>query len=62
MKNYIKSIASVALLATMASTSHAAKSVTIGELQNFVGPLESMIGEMTGAVHLAVDEANASGR
>jgi branched-chain amino acid transport system substrate-binding protein len=61
MKNYIKSIASVALLATMASTSHAAKSVTIGELQNFVGPLESMIGEMTGAVHLAVDEANASG-
>ena len=62
MKNYIKSIASVALLATMASTSHAAKSVTVGELQNFVGPLESMIGEMTGAVHLAVDEANASGR
>ena len=46
MKNYIKSIASVALLATMASTSHAAKSVTIGELQNFVGPLESMIAQL----------------
>jgi len=61
MKKYIKSIAGVAFLAIMANTSHAAKSVTIGELQNFVGPLESMIGEMTGAVHLAVDEANASG-
>ena len=38
MKN-IKSIAGVALLAMMASTSHAAKSVTVGELQGFTGPL-----------------------
>jgi len=62
MKNYIKKIAGVALLATMASTSYAAKSVTIGELQGFTGPLESMIPAMTGGANLAVTEANASGK
>ena len=61
MKN-IKSIAGVALLAMMASTSHAAKSVTVGELQGFTGPLESMIGAMSGGANLAVTEANASGK
>ena len=60
MKN-IKSIAGVALLAMMATTSHAAKSVTVGELQGFTGPLESMIGAMSGGANLAVTEANASG-
>jgi branched-chain amino acid transport system substrate-binding protein len=61
MKN-IKSIAGVALLAMMATSSHAAKSVTVGELQGFTGPLESMIGAMSGGANLAVTEANASGR
>ena len=61
MKNYIKRIVGVALLATMASTSYAAKSVTIGELQGFTGPLESMIGAMSGGANLAVTETNASG-
>ena len=61
MKN-IKSIAGVALLAMMATTSHAAKSVTVGELQGFTGPLESMIGAMSGGANLAVTEANASGK
>jgi branched-chain amino acid transport system substrate-binding protein len=60
MKN-IKSIAGVALLAMMATSSHAAKSVTVGELQGFTGPLESMIGAMSGGANLAVTEANASG-
>ena len=58
MKN-IKSIAGVALLAMMATSSHAAKSVTIGELQGFTGPLESMIGAMSGGANFAVTEANA---
>ena len=61
MKN-IKSIAGVALLAMMATTSHAAKSVTVGELQGFTGPLESMIGAMSGGANLAVTEVNASGK
>jgi branched-chain amino acid transport system substrate-binding protein len=61
MKN-IKSIAGVALLAMMATSSHAAKSVTVGELQGFTGPLESMIGAMSGGANLAVTEANASGK
>jgi len=61
MKNYTKNIAGIVLSATMAMSSSSHADVTIGELQNFVGPLESMIGEMTGAVNLAVTEANASG-
>jgi len=36
--------------------------VNIGELQGFTGPLESMIGAMSGGAHLAVTEANASGK
>jgi len=62
MKNYIKKIAGVALLATMATTSYAAKSVTIGELQGFTGPLESMVPAMSAGANLAVTEANASGK
>jgi len=43
MKNYTKNIAGIVLSATMAMSSSSHADVTIGELQNFVGPLESMI-------------------
>ena len=59
MKGYLKTTAGFVLSATMASVSHA--DVTIGELQGFTGPLESMIGAMYGGANLAVTEANASG-
>ena len=59
MRNYIKTMAGIVLSATMATASHA--DVTIGELQGFTGPLESMIGAMSGGANLAVTEANASG-
>jgi branched-chain amino acid transport system substrate-binding protein len=59
MKGYLKTTAGFVLSATMASVSHA--DVTIGELQGFTGPLESMIGAMSGGANLAVTEANASG-
>ncbi len=60
MRNYIKTMAGIVLSATMATASHA--DVTIGELQGFTGPLESMIGAMSGGANLAVTEANASGK
>ena len=60
MKGYLKTTAGFVLSATMASVSHA--DVTIGELQGFTGPLESMIGAMSGGANLAVTEANASGK
>jgi len=59
MKSYLKTTAGIILSATMATASHA--DVTIGELQGFTGPLESMIGAMSGGANLAVTEANASG-
>jgi len=60
MRNLIKITAGLVLSATMATASHA--DVTIGELQGFTGPLESMIGPMSGGANLAVTEANASGK
>jgi len=60
MKNYLKTTAGLLLSATMATASHA--DVTIGELQAFTGPIESMIPAMTAGAHLAVTEANASGK
>ena len=60
MKNYVRNIAGMVLASTMATASHA--DVTIGELQGFTGPLESMIPAMTGGANLAVSEANASGK
>jgi branched-chain amino acid transport system substrate-binding protein len=60
MKSYLKTTAGVILSATMATASHA--DVTVGELQGFTGPLESMIGAMSGGANLAVTEANASGK
>ena len=60
MKNYLRNIAGIVLASTMATASHA--DVTIGELQGFTGPLESMIPAMTGGANLAVTEANASGK
>ena len=60
MRNFIKITAGFVLSATMATASHA--DVTIGELQGFTGPLESMIGAMSGGANLAVTEANASGK
>ena len=59
MKNYLKTTAGILLSATMVTAPHA--DVTIGELQGFTGPLESMIGAMSGGANLAVTEANASG-
>jgi branched-chain amino acid transport system substrate-binding protein len=60
MKNYLKTTAGILLSATMVTAPHA--DVTIGELQGFTGPLESMIGAMSGGANLAVTEANASGK
>ena len=59
MRNYFKTTAGIILSATMATASQA--DVTVGELQGFTGPLESMIGAMSGGANLAVTEANASG-
>ena len=61
MRNYIKTTAGLILSATMTTVSYGA-TVNVGELQGFTGPLESMIGPMSGGANLAVTEANASGR
>ena len=61
MKSYLKTTAGVVLSATMATASYGA-TVNVGELQGFTGPLESMIGAMSGGANLAVTEANASGK
>ena len=61
MRNYIKTTAGLLLSATMTTVSYGA-TVNVGELQGFTGPLESMIGPMSGGANLAVTEANASGR
>ena len=58
MRNYIKTTAGLVLSATMATAS----AVNVGELQGFTGPLESMIGPMSGGANLAVTEVNASGK
>ena len=47
MKSYLKTTAGVVLSATMATASYGA-TVNVGELQGFTGPLESMIGAMSG--------------
>jgi branched-chain amino acid transport system substrate-binding protein len=60
MKSYLKTTAGIVLSATMATASFGA-TVNVGELQGFTGPLESMIGPMSGGANLAVTEANASG-
>jgi branched-chain amino acid transport system substrate-binding protein len=60
MNNYLKTTAGFVLSATMATASFGA-TVNVGELQGFTGPLESMIGPMSGGANLAVTEANASG-
>ena len=60
MRNYLKTTAGFVLSATMATASFGA-TVNVGELQGFTGPLESMIGPMSGGANLAVTEANASG-
>ncbi len=60
MKSYLKTTAGFVLSATMATASFGA-TVNVGELQGFTGPLESMIGPMSGGANLAVTEANASG-
>ncbi len=61
MRNYIKTVAGFVLSASMATVSFGA-TVNVGELQGFTGPLESMIGPMSGGANLAVTEANASGK
>jgi len=61
MRNYIKTTAGFLLSATMATVSFGA-TVNVGELQGFTGPLESMIGPMSGGANLAVTETNASGK
>ena len=61
MRNYIKTAAGFVLSASMATVSFGA-TVNVGELQGFTGPLESMIGPMSGGANLAVTEANASGK
>ena len=60
MKSYIKTTAGFVLSATMATASFGA-TVNVGELQGFTGPLESMIGAMSGGANLAVTESNDSG-
>jgi len=61
MKSYIKTTAGFVLSATMATASYGA-TVNVGELQGFTGPLEAMIGAMSGGANLAVTEANDSGK
>ena len=60
MKSYIKTTAGFVLSATIATASYGA-TVNVGELQGFTGPLESMIGAMSGGANLAVTESNDSG-
>ena len=60
MKHLIKITAGFVLSATMATASFGAN-VNVGELQGFTGPLESMIGAMSGGANLAVTESNDSG-
>tara|TARA_B100000795_G_scaffold181733_1_gene137724 strand:- start:188 stop:1366 length:1179 start_codon:yes stop_codon:yes gene_type:complete len=60
MKNFIKVTAGLFLSATMATSSFA--DVTVGELEGFTGPIESMAGPMSNGANLAVTEANASGK
>ena len=60
MKHLIKITAGFVLSATMATASFGA-TVNVGELQGFTGPLESMIGAMSGGANLAVTESNDSG-
>ena len=50
-KHYLRNIAGMVLASSMATVSHA--DVTIGELQGFTGPLESMIPAMTGGAGVA---------
>ena len=60
MKSFIKVTAGLFLSATIATASYA--DVTIGELEGFTGPIESMAGPMSLGANLAVTEANASGK
>ena len=62
MKSLIKTSAGIVLSALMATASYGAKTVVIGEMQGFTGPIESMAGPMSLGANLAVTEANASGK
>jgi len=60
----MKKTAGFVISATLATASYGGSNVdrvSVGELQGFTGPLESMIGPMTGGANLAVTESNASG-
>ena len=62
MKSLIKTSAGIVLSALMVTASYGAKTVVIGEMQGFTGPIESMAGPMSLGANLAVTEANASGK
>ena len=51
MKNFIKVMAGFFLSVTMATASFA--DVTVGELEGFTGPIESMAGPMSNGANLA---------
>ena len=59
MRNYLKTTAGIAL--SLGMTSVALADVSIGSLQGYTGPLESLIGDIHDGTMLAASEANASG-
>jgi len=59
MRNYLKTTAGIAL--SMGMSTVALADVSIGSLQGYTGPLESLIGDIHDGTVLAAAEANASG-
>jgi branched-chain amino acid transport system substrate-binding protein len=59
MRNYLKTTAGIAL--SMGMSTVALADVSIGSLQGYTGPLESLIGDIHDGTMLAASEANASG-
>ncbi len=60
MRNYLKTTAGIAL--SMGVSTVALADVSIGSLQGYTGPLESLIGDIHDGTVLAASEANASGQ
>ncbi|MCS5591776.1 MAG: ABC transporter substrate-binding protein [Gammaproteobacteria bacterium] len=59
MRNYLKTTAGIAL--SLGMTTATIADVSIGSLQGYTGPLESLIGDIHDGTMLAASEANASG-
>jgi len=59
MRNYLKTTVGIAL--SLGMTTATIANVSIGSLQGYTGPLESLIGDIHDGTMLAATEANASG-